>query len=505
MNWLYENLGCSPVAGLRACAQAISAEVSFGANFLAVVISISSIVFFFHRMWKYLRDRSEAQALVDMLQDPGNWPKLSERLSNLSGKQAQPGAAQEKARAYKEGLTRISEKADDFFGWKLISFRAFGVCLTFAFVYPILATLLTWLFTGHGTLGGIGIGADGISFVRRLLVFCLLFINFGIVIWIVYSAERVSVLVGRMFANRLQGVNQRDDFLAKAVRWTSETAILAVAIVVTFIGAGAVAFTGDFTFPFALAIAVALAIALAGALTVAGAGAVTVAAAAGFALTGIYWDANRDNEAIILFFYVILPMPNALADMLSVAVTRGFVRRMLKDTQTWGSIVLEMAVDILFALFCLFGLVCFIVYCLELWNHWGGSTVPPPLDWRAYRDQLLTSPGVGCMLGFMCFTTLLPTLVHFASAAQSMWLYRSAELDRARAALYSLDAAVVRSMPLAEWDAAILPIASGIKRAYRKSGALTALCCFGLLGLSAGGVWGGVLLLRVLNVQPFAI
>ncbi len=165
--------------------------------------------------------------------------------------------------------------------------------------------------------------------------------------------------------------------------------------------------------------ALAFAVAVAGAVAVFSAFAVAVFSA--FAVAVAVFSAvagDLQTASLFGFFYVLLPLANATADWSSVSVTRWFLQAARDHRQQGLVLIGATALDLMAGLACLGLLLAGLVSLLELW----ALIAPPPLDWRAYWQAELADRSAGIALWLMCFTTILPTLIHTCWAV-ALWFF----------------------------------------------------------------------------------
>ncbi|WP_299922165.1 hypothetical protein [uncultured Pelagimonas sp.] len=177
---------------------------------------------------------------------------------------------------------------------------------------------------------------------------------------------------------------------------------------------------------------------VAGAVVVAGT--VAVAGIGDFELTAFY-----------IFFFVALPLTNALADFLSLAITRRFLRHMLQNRPGHWGVIIHMGLDLLCGLACLGRLLLGLAGFLDIWQGLSPDTVP--LDWRAYWAAAKSTPSEGFALRAMCFTTLIPTLVHVVWALTLWAVQKSNGTRRAVAMMRDLPAPMPDQTPFVIDDA----------------------------------------------------
>ncbi|MBL4767846.1 MAG: hypothetical protein JKY94_09045, partial [Rhodobacteraceae bacterium] len=116
---------------------------------------------------------------------------------------------------------------------------------------------------------------------------------------------------------------------------------------------------------------------------------------------------------LILFFYLLLPLCNAVADFLSVAATRGFLGYVSAKRPGLLAILTLLCFDLVLGATFLGLLLFLLTQLLDLWAFWLPDT--QPLDWRAYWQTAQIDPWQGIALWLMALTTLLPTLFHLVS------------------------------------------------------------------------------------------
>lgn len=140
-------------------------------------------------------------------------------------------------------------------------------------------------------------------------------------------------------------------------------------------------------------------------------------------------------SAILIAFLVVLPLLNALADLLSLAATRWFFGYVAPEgagdqTPRRASLLLilsQLGFDLVAAVACLL-LLGTIVGALELWGQVSPATLP--LDWRNYLAEMRLRPAAGLALYLMLMTTLVPTAVHAAAGLGAVFTHRSRLLRR---------------------------------------------------------------------------
>ncbi|MGR3709838.1 MAG: hypothetical protein ACU0A9_10405 [Alterinioella nitratireducens] len=336
------------------------------------------------------RARAGIPSLGDILKDRASWPRLTQRWRRGWGQ------------AYFDAIAEVQQFAVAFYGPKALSFRAFDRCLTLALLYPILAVLLGWVVANAYDPGGLALFPDEPRFLVRIGKAMALIGAWGICFWILKNAEKFADFFVDRLLGPLDTAPARTGFLAKAVRAGFELLAVAVAGAFAVAGAGAVAF--------AVAVAVVVVVA--------------VAVAVG----------NQEAAALILLLYLALPILNAVADWLSIAITRRFLAPLAEAATDAAKrpslplILMQSAFDLVLALICLAGLLAAIVLALAVWDRVSPGTLP--FTWQAYWAEIASNPLRGIPLYLMIATTLLPTVVHLIAGFGAMFTYRRQALER---------------------------------------------------------------------------
>ena len=138
--------------------------------------------------------------------------------------------------------------------------------------------------------------------------------------------------------------------------------------------------------------------------------------------------------ALFLLLYLALPILNAVADWLSIAITRRFLAPLAEAATDAAKrpslplILMRSAFDLVLALICLAGLLATIVLALTVWDRVSPGTLP--FTWQAYWAEIASDPARGIPLYLMIATTLLPTVVHLIAGFGAMFTYRRQALER---------------------------------------------------------------------------
>lgn len=339
---------------------------------------------------------------------------------------------------------------DRVYGPKLISYGAFDRALLFAFVYAIFTLLIGWAIFDAGQLGGVAFMPEGLPFWRRMASFATIMASCALVFAVSKFQPQIKPAIAARLAAPLDRAMRQTGPLARIKRVTLHNAPETIYSLMLI---GAVAVTA------AVAVAVAGAVAIAGAgvgtiaIAIVGAGAgagsiVIVGAGAGlvfFASTPIssfpYFQIDfgilSDDQIIVLttlsLFFFVLPLLNAFADFLSIAVTRSFLRRIAAQRKTAVQVLVGVGIDLVIAALCLGLLLGLIIVTLDLWRAFAPTTLP--FDWRAYRDTLCAGDWQrGTMLWLMLSTTLAPTALHLAAGFGAVFAH-SGQIDEKIAAI----------------------------------------------------------------------
>lgn len=349
--------------------------------------------------------------------DPASYPMLLERFQSNG------------ADAYFTSVRRVLLFATRVYGRKPWSRRAFVVCIILACFYPIFAAILAWIYANISQPGGMELFQDINNPFERAwrgaaLVFLLLF-----TFWTIRNYERFARLLVGKLAPYLGTANPKTGYLETVAVFLVEMFVVLGAIII------AVAFAGAVTGAVAVAISGAFAGAFAGALgrfsTFLGSIAIATAVVV-----------NSETLGVFTLFYVVLPILNAIADFMSIAATRWFLRRVTKRLPSIGFILLGVVGDLVVALLCLSLLLGALVLALETWSQLRPDEVP--LDWRAYLSAMQTDKSQGIALYVMIGTTVLPTIIHVAAGLGAILTHKRRQL---RSVARALEAQIALGVP----------------------------------------------------------
>lgn len=330
-------------------------------------------------------------------------------------------------------LESLLEWADGFYGPRF-SPQSFLRSLQIAYIYSVLVLLAGWVLFAQANLGSVPVFADVPHWADRLWRAALLLCAIAVMGIFLQNVDRISDRFGKILTELRDGSTQRAGLLPQAARWVrhifpprlvaAAAAVVGAVFVAVFV---AVIVVGAVFVVVAVVVAVALFDAFVDAAAAAVFGAVFVAAAAAVAAAVVVAFDNPQFATIFIFFFLVLPYANALADYASYGITRWFLRRMQKDRPgAWG-IARRLVADLCAGAACITLLLAGLVGLLELWARIYPDLLP--LDWRDYWAMAWPINRDGFALWAMCCTTLLPTFVH-AVWALTVWLTQKSDHTR---------------------------------------------------------------------------
>ena len=339
-------------------------------------------------------------------------------------------------RAYTDMLSWILRRVDDVFGSRLLHLHAFAVCLVFAFIYPVLLLVLSWLISGKSSFGQSNALPAGWPFWQRLLFVLILGIWAAGITTFCSSAGKIL------------------NWVSLPLKQTSHVGNLLTRVSCILLGISAAAGAGmvAVTIAAAGAISVAVAAAVAGraaaTFTAPGKGLGAVAIAGEFAIAGAIVGASAisiahtDNpESMVLFLFISsLPLLNALFDFISWLVSRWLLGYIASEKARFMVVFCHGLLDLFLALVFLVLLALSLGFMIESVTLYTGHD--GKFDWRAHVNEAVDDPlGAGMLVTLMLGSTLLPTIAHFVIAGLALvtrgmpwhrWLKRelSAALER---------------------------------------------------------------------------
>lgn len=311
--------------------------------------------------------------------------------------------------AYFAALDWLNTRADKFYGDGLLTLRAFDRCLKLALLYPIFGVFLAWVAFDLHNPGGFVLFQSDPSLFNRVWKAGLLVSALGA---LGYTWAQMNRIEERFSAFSTIWV----------VSWVVSGAVIGVGIVVVtvvaiFVGVGVGVVVGIVGIVVVVGIIVGNGVVGVASTGVAVAGVISV----GVVNAGIVGDIEAAAE--FAFFYLFLPFTNAFADLLSVALTRSFLRWAANKKPGLLAVFVAFVFDVIWGLLCLFGLLYLLTLGLDLWQSLSPATVP--LDWRVYWAEVRADPRQGLALWLMALTTLLPTLIHVVVGLTAMLTHAS--------------------------------------------------------------------------------
>ena len=291
--------------------------------------------------------------------------------------------------------------------------RLYDWALRLAVFYPIGLLVLLWALTGRpGTIGAFELLHAEPRWGPRLAA-----------IGAMALALSGPILGKWAAASPKRGVRRISGWLP--VIAVGGAFAVAVAVTVTAAAAAAVAVAGAAAAAGAAAVAVAGVAAVAVAVAVAAAAAATkdrgnlaypvfsvaLAASLGLCLALLPWDAAQPGRNSIFLFFGILPLLNAVFDYVSYAITLTLIGCGLRAG--WAAALIG-AVDLILALGLFTAAGTALVLVVARANALAGVPLYPlaPLFAGVRQD-----PGAYLWLYLMLFSTIVPTLLHFAIAS----------------------------------------------------------------------------------------
>ncbi len=382
---------------------------------------------------------------------------LQKILSKLTGVIGDSYRFPDEKPRYRSGSSDLEQLRQPDTLWRVLGVNPFTpesyqFCFLLAFLYPVLSFLLTWAAGGNGSLGSLDVLPTETPFWQRWGLILGLGVSVSLAIW----------------GPRLSGWKS-------IVAFTFSVVVAGVVAVAAGTGvvAGTVAIAGAFAFAFSFAFSFAGAVIVTGVVTVTVAVAVTFTGVVAFSsviaivaslpfyvwisipvilafgLQWLYEKAIKKRElatywlvytvlflaagiislvwidgsgvAIILLFYLVLPLVNTPLDWLSLGITRALLQSIRFNHHRFGMAVLWSLVDLVIALFALFLVSGVIVSIVSITNLFA---VTPIIDLEATFTSLssLDNWKDNLWIYFMLLSTLVPTAVHFALAGGAVTL-----------------------------------------------------------------------------------
>ncbi len=300
---------------------------------------------------------------------------------------------------YRLAIRELNGWLDAWFG-PAMSGQALERCIAIAFVYPAVLFVATLIVAG---------AARGEIAAYEIAVFLALTAAGG------YLAHRVFQVLYRLGNNFWRFVGGDSELIRLIARVVLGAMAVIIAFAIAFVIASTVAgaFAEAGTIVLAIIAAFALAFTLAGVLAAAGTAA-AMALLLGLTIAALAFAGKF--AFLLLLFFVLLPMVNALLDWLSWIITRFFLRRVALVRPTWrgaGLLILELSADLAAAIVLFLGLVVLLPNGIEIINAILSVTGRDAFDWRDIVTRANEAPlSEGLFVIGMLVTTLVPTFVH---------------------------------------------------------------------------------------------
>lgn len=348
------------------------------------------------------------------------------------------------------------------FGLNPFTVESFEFCLRLALVYPLMSLILVWGLGGSSEFGGHSLFSDTTSVGQRLVaVLWMCLIAFAIWRFTIRVSWRpvlfLVIFIAAIFAGFVAGVGATGSVAVIA-------GLLAITIAISFTGAG----TGAIAFAFAfsagaiggvVAFVVAIAVYIFSALSLYliyeshvsnhtkvmywTLYCIVYVCGAALLITWGLPQTERKDIFLIPIFLTLLPLLNGALDWISLGFTRGLLHAIHSRHHVgwvaagWALLDIGLALLFLFIVTSVTALVlgglnalaCFLVLqpLLDLQQIFDGLSVDPlQLDYW--------------WIHFMMLTTLIPTLVHFFSAAYALvlsvrpgyrqWIVNNIDVDK---------------------------------------------------------------------------
>ena len=280
------------------------------------------------------------------------------------------------------------------------SWRLLDLSFLLAVAYPILAIFLNWAVTGDsGRIGAVEVLSAQPAWWRRWSLVALMTLAF-VSAMLARKADRSRTLRTIQFA--AFGLVVAFGFAAASAFASATAGAFAAAVSQDWLGLRfgirRAALLGYFLLLFAALAAVVLR----------------------------SEETLDDQVRSVVLFIGFLPLLNAWADFASVGLTRWRLRCGVQ-----GHLVFNAVVDAVAAIAIMFLLAFAIIATIHFVRPGGGA---PLVNLPALFTDLRTAPGQYWWLGFMLFSTLLPTLIHLAIGAFALFTLVSGWLGRPIAA-----------------------------------------------------------------------
>ena len=316
-------------------------------------------------------------------------------------------------RLYQGGVNWLLRGLQRFYGGK-DSLQAFSMSLLLSYFYPFLFFILTYgYFQGENSFAGVTLFPED-SLLRPFSLFIAIFLCFVFLIYFLIQSGGVILerlgLMSRSERRSWQPISSLIlmVFLILSIKYEySVAAYLGYFYMSIFFGLLVVAFFQSERLFFK-----------------------TV-----FLLTPWimsvwhFWSGARGTSLMFAFFYVLLPLVNALLDWLSWWVSRFFLERTAQAPRVRVivlDVVLDFGVAVLFMLALCLLLPAGAILLDSLYAGWVNvkTGVPAQTGWQEYAVLARDDPwGKGIMVTLMLVTTLIPTLLHILLGLMAFFIH----------------------------------------------------------------------------------
>ncbi len=338
--------------------------------------------------------RFGSASMKDVLEQRESWPKL------IADYRSGP------AEAYFTAIDRTLATATRIWGPRPLSHGAFARCLQIAYLYPLAALLLGWLLFDLREVGGLLLFPETAVFWDRLWrVFVMVF---G---WAIagFFLRRLGKYGGSGLPHGVSFLEHggHRDFLLILSFFAMANLLKLLIFLVPWTAIYLVAFWVSAQSP-----QVIVALVFCGAFSMAGAfsGPLTLIGVGMAVFSVAVFQSSIEPATYWLLLFLILPFLNALADMASLAITRGFLGNVAHRRPSLWRVLGQLVLDLIFAALCLAFLVAGIIAALELVDWL--TPYPLTFSWRGYWAAMQAAPSSGTALYLMAVTTLIPTFAH---------------------------------------------------------------------------------------------
>jgi hypothetical protein len=345
-----------------------------------------------------------------------------------------------------------TERMRDGLRRRPFSWPVADTALKLAVIYPLLALLIQWTWTGDPTgVAGVPILPGAVDAIWRYALTGPVVLAPIARIMAAARGQRAWDIAAQWLINGAVAGAVVGLFAVTGAGAFAVAGAVAVAVAGAFVFAGAVAIAVACAFAVAFAVTVAIAFAVPGAGAVAGAVSITIPGAGAFAVAAIVGRKARVGRGlpaygllvagltaivtlvlilaprldtppetrILIFAFALLPVVNALFDYLSYGLTLTLMAKGRHGRRGLsGRILLFGLGDALAAVAILIGLGLALTLLVAFIDHASGVPLfDLPQVFADLRDP--EARGAYAWLVLACLTTLVPTLVHLCIAALS--------------------------------------------------------------------------------------